>query len=118
MLRLSWFIPCLTSCTEQDEGWTGFPLLPLQLLALKFFQVFKCKGRRLQTLVTRPKWAMFHVGGKKHSWNKGQSPPDKLKFLLQNMGLVKASLLGGYPDFLSLFFFLPHSSAFFPDIDH
>lgn len=50
---------------------------------------------------------------KKHSWNKGESPPDKLP----RMGLVRASLLAGYyPDFI--FFQHRHNSAFFPDPDY
>lgn len=89
---------------------------PFATFSSEDFPDFPVQGRRLQSLVTRPKWAIFHVDGKKHSWNKGPNPPGKLKFLLQSMGLVRASLLAGYPDFF--FFWCRHTSAFSPDPDH
>jgi len=72
---------------------------PFATFTSEDFPDFQMQGRRLQSLVTRPKCTIFHVDGKKHSWNKEPSPPEKLKFLLHSMGLVRASLPAGYPDF-------------------
>lgn len=102
MLGLSWFILCCTRGTKQSGGWAGFPLLPLQLLALKIFQIFNCKVGGFKVWSLRQSGQFFMWMAKKHSWNKGPSPPDRLKFLLQSMALVRASLLAGY---LILFFF-------------
>lgn len=73
--------PAAPAAPSKLEAGQGFPA-PLATFSSEDFPDFQLQGRRLQSLVTRPKWAIFHVDGKKHSWNKSPSPPDKLKFLL------------------------------------
>lgn len=86
---------------------------PLQLLALKIFWIFNLKVGGFKVWSLGQSGQFFLWMTKKHSWNKGESPPDKLP----HMGLVRASLLAGYyPDFI--FFQHRHNSAFFPDPDY
>lgn len=51
--------PLLHQRHKQSGGWAGFPLLPLQLLALKIFQIFNCKVRGFKVWSLRQREQFF-----------------------------------------------------------
>lgn len=96
---LGWSIPCCTSSISNPQAVQDFPA-PFAAFSSEGLPDFQLQGRRLQSLVTRPKWQFFHVDCKNHSQNKVSSLPDKLKSMLKMMRLVRVCILAGCPDFI------------------